>query len=60
MVGWMDGLFIGMNEMGDELMDDLFTWMNGLFIQKRRKSRALLSTYMTRRKSVKDTNAHYV
>ena len=41
----MDGLFIGMNEMGDGLMDDLFIWMNGLFIQKRRKNRALLSTY---------------
>ena len=49
----MDGLFIGLNEMGDGLMDDLFIWMNGLFIQQWRTKCTLLSTYMTKRTVVK-------
>ena len=56
----MDGLFIGMNEMDDGLMDDLFIWMNGLFIQQWRTKYTLLSTYMKRKNSDKNTNAHYV
>ena len=49
----MDGLFIGMNEMDDGLMDGLFIWMNVLFIQQRITRCALLSTCMTRKSRVK-------